>query len=380
MTKKILFIFFGFILSSSFCFAAETVTITTYYPAPYGVYQQLRLNATDSINPAAACTNKGEMFYHNTNNKLYVCNGSIWVASGASYWSQSGSDIYTTDTTWQVGIGNAAPVFRLQLGDSVNGLDGGILATGSDGDGTTDIWNDAWPENPYFIWYPEKGAFRVGHRGTYAPSGVDGWDLVNIGLNSIGMGNEPAAIGTDSVAIGTFTRATGNNSLAIGRLADATSENSFVLGHLLTSSATNAIAMGAGITSGSTRLVNNTANSLMVGFQSDVSTFYVGPGSGTAGSLGNVGVGTTSPATRLEVNGNVRVVGTQQMRSNNTINFYNTANSSYGTATIRIAGSGGTCTNACSTMNKTCVLAAPSGAAPAACSTTVNSLGSCLCY
>ncbi|MDP2922997.1 MAG: hypothetical protein Q8O30_04680 [Candidatus Omnitrophota bacterium] len=56
----------------------ESITITTYYPAPYGVYTTLRLYPTDEIDTSQACTAKGEMFMRDSDSSLYVCNGSDW--------------------------------------------------------------------------------------------------------------------------------------------------------------------------------------------------------------------------------------------------------------------------------------------------------------
>ncbi|MBU0547379.1 MAG: hypothetical protein KJ710_07545 [Candidatus Omnitrophica bacterium] len=67
---------------------AEDITITTYYPSPYGVYKNLRLYPNDDNTPAAACANEGEMYFDNSDSKLYVCSGSpgsyTWQAEGSS--------------------------------------------------------------------------------------------------------------------------------------------------------------------------------------------------------------------------------------------------------------------------------------------------------
>lgn len=48
MFKKFIFksitviVFGGCILNAGFCFAQEQITITTYYPSPYGIYRELR--------------------------------------------------------------------------------------------------------------------------------------------------------------------------------------------------------------------------------------------------------------------------------------------------------------------------------------------------
>ncbi|MFA5271471.1 MAG: hypothetical protein WC412_03905 [Candidatus Omnitrophota bacterium] len=56
----------------------ETITIATYYPAPYGIYKSLRLYPDKEFKPAEACSSKGEMVYNNSDNHVYVCDGSKW--------------------------------------------------------------------------------------------------------------------------------------------------------------------------------------------------------------------------------------------------------------------------------------------------------------
>ena len=71
---------------------SEQITITTYYPSPYGVYKNLRLFPYAGISAGTSCssTNKqGDLAYSlNTNQPLY-CNGTTWMAmgggGGASY-------------------------------------------------------------------------------------------------------------------------------------------------------------------------------------------------------------------------------------------------------------------------------------------------------
>lgn len=60
--------------------ATETIIIETYYPAPYGVYDELSTN-TIILNPQAdkgtPCTKEGAMYYNEGDNKVYVCKGDI---------------------------------------------------------------------------------------------------------------------------------------------------------------------------------------------------------------------------------------------------------------------------------------------------------------
>ena len=107
----------------SLCFADESITVTTYYPSPYGEYNELgtnRLAVGDTNNDgtldAADQPNRdgdirlkaqtgnpsswpagtiGQIAYSRTNDSLYHYNGSAWVASGGGgggcYVSYSGS-------------------------------------------------------------------------------------------------------------------------------------------------------------------------------------------------------------------------------------------------------------------------------------------------
>ena len=52
---------------------AEQITLTTYYPAPYGVYKTMRLYPHDDFTPGSACGNNGEMYYDASDDGVYVC-------------------------------------------------------------------------------------------------------------------------------------------------------------------------------------------------------------------------------------------------------------------------------------------------------------------
>lgn len=50
----------------------ETITITTYYPAPFGVYREMRLYPNTSPS-ACNANNEGAMYYDNTTNQAMIC-------------------------------------------------------------------------------------------------------------------------------------------------------------------------------------------------------------------------------------------------------------------------------------------------------------------
>lgn len=62
---------------------AEQTSLTTYYPAPYGVYRQIRLYPTDDFTPGGACVgNKGALYFDNSENEIQVCDGATWQRLG----------------------------------------------------------------------------------------------------------------------------------------------------------------------------------------------------------------------------------------------------------------------------------------------------------
>lgn len=78
---------------SSIVIAAEEITITTYYPSPYGVYKTLRLYPNDDAAAGGACTNPGEMSYDASANQVLVCNGSTNTWQGLGGASTPGESI-----------------------------------------------------------------------------------------------------------------------------------------------------------------------------------------------------------------------------------------------------------------------------------------------
>ena len=125
MRKKILGLGLVFLLFCIYAFAEESITITTYYPSPYGVYNELQTNkfavgdtsgdgqlsaadqppANGQLYTARSVIYKpqsslpafdareGELVYNNTDDSLYLYNGSSWVKQGGGggcYVSYSG--------------------------------------------------------------------------------------------------------------------------------------------------------------------------------------------------------------------------------------------------------------------------------------------------
>lgn len=117
--RYIVFAFFCFMFSGT-AFSQENITITTYYPAPIGVYENLRFFPTTTV-PACDANNEGIAYYDNNANLLMVCRqtgtspdtyafssaGSLWTQVGST--GPNGADpraIRPFDTNLKVGIGD----------------------------------------------------------------------------------------------------------------------------------------------------------------------------------------------------------------------------------------------------------------------------------
>ncbi len=77
-------------------FSQETLTITTYYPSPSGVYKELKLQPqTTPPSPCNSSNSEGKMYYDRGNHTVYICTdtggGSYsWEALNISSYSLMG--------------------------------------------------------------------------------------------------------------------------------------------------------------------------------------------------------------------------------------------------------------------------------------------------
>jgi hypothetical protein len=91
---------------------AESIQLSTYYPSPFGLYDRLRLVPRAALSDPC---DSGTIYVRNTDNSLQLCGaGSTW-GSFAGPWTESGNNIYATNTNANVGIGTTAPTERLHV-------------------------------------------------------------------------------------------------------------------------------------------------------------------------------------------------------------------------------------------------------------------------
>ncbi len=217
----------------------------------------------------------------------------------------AGGDVVATGTVSAASMelsGNATAAYFIGNGSLLTGLSGGTLQAVTDAGKTTTnditvagIQNNGtltvgatggstgydilfWTSSGSALdgkmfWDSSKNSFRAG-----AINGAQ-WDDANTGVNSHSLGYNNATSGTGSLAFG----------------YDNTASNTYsqTYGSNLTSSAFGAMVIGRGRDSAN-KIVNNIANSLMIGMDSTIPAIYVAPGGGV-GTDQQVGFGTTSP-------------------------------------------------------------------------------------
>jgi len=111
---------FWFLVSDTYA-QTESITLTTYYPSPYGEYQRLRL--FPSSQPTCDANNVGLMYYDSATNQIRYCDGSLippdWNELGGGgpwVWEDTNNRVYLRDNANDnVGIGTTTPVTKLDV-------------------------------------------------------------------------------------------------------------------------------------------------------------------------------------------------------------------------------------------------------------------------
>lgn len=120
------------------------------------------------------------------------------------------------------------------------------------------------------------------------------------GISSISLGNKSVADGHYSMSLGESCFS-GSQSYSIGQNAKAKGQQSFAIGRFVETATTSLNSFIIGTGSSQFIMQNNISNSLMIGFNSSVPTFFIGPSSGTGEGIGMVGIGTTAPQANMHI-------------------------------------------------------------------------------
>lgn len=127
------------------------------------------------------------------------------------------------------------------------------------------------------------------------------------GQYSFAGGYAATASGDMSFAYGQSPTASGYSSVALGQYNTASGIYSASYGNFLKTTGYKAISIGNGYdgTAGGL-LTNGVGYSIMFGSHSNLPTMTIVNSAPGIGTIGNVGIGTTTPSERLEVNGNLK--------------------------------------------------------------------------
>lgn len=123
---------------------------------------------------------------------------------------------------------------------------------------------------------------------------------VNTGQYSSAIGTNTEALGIASFAAGTYSEAIGNTSIALGMRNISSGIQAITLGSFVHSTGAHSITIGSGYGLGN-ELINAEAYSLMIGFNSNMPTLFIGKSSGMNRS-GKIGIGNiTNPQAKLHL-------------------------------------------------------------------------------
>ncbi len=291
-----------------------------------------------------------------------------------SGWTTSSNNLY--NTTKNIGIGTSSPQYTLDVNGNarVTGTlyAGNIMITDKVQTDTANIGVITLPSYNTIIGDPHiTGNTQVTGNGTYTGNvgiGVTNPTVKldvngsiktngNITANSLTVngvtsftnkveayriaplpGDSEIRFGDSTIILNTYynritfsSSLSGNLGLGIGTMTQSQAPRGIAIGNNLNVYKPFSVVIGKGYGNSANQSFNNDVeNSLMVSFNSDLPTFFVGPANGQ-GTLGNVGVGTKSPTERFQVNGgNILVKGTDNFSANgNTATLFLGDNNNY---------------------------------------------------
>ena len=79
------------LMNAGLVFAGQT-TLTTYYPAPSGNYDKLRLVPTSTAPDCSSANDIGTLYVDDTNTLKYCANGTAWGSVGG--WTSDCAELF----------------------------------------------------------------------------------------------------------------------------------------------------------------------------------------------------------------------------------------------------------------------------------------------
>ena len=180
-----------------------------------GVYSWI----TDAVNDADSdATNEIELPVGGSNGQVLSTDGS-----GVYSWVNDATGTSTFSTT--TNVTSNAP---------------GTIATDDFVFGSTQLANDTGTTNDdnRIFFDKSKAAFRAG-----SATGNE-WDDANVGVNSIGLGQNAEPRGVNAIAIGTSVEAIGNGSIGLGNQTISIGDNSITIGNTAVATSKDQIVLG----------------------------------------------------------------------------------------------------------------------------------------
>lgn len=144
-----------------------------------------------------------------------------------------------------------------------------------------------------------SSAIGLSTSSTNAQSFSGGAYTTASGTQSFAFGYRSSATAAQSFAAGYGNLSDGRYAFSFGSFAYARNDYAMAFGLYLRANAARSMLIGTGAGNTVATLFNNNIdNSLMIGFNSNIPSLFVGPSSG-AGTTGRVGIGTTNTPTTI---------------------------------------------------------------------------------
>ena len=327
--KKFFWVFAALFLIGTLAFAEEEVRITTYYPAPGAVYDQLRANklAVGNATEAPMPTIRGWAEF----GKGITVNGPIMRYGGANVGPKSSFNINLGDSG-TVGSTTLQNMGYATILNGVNNFATGDFAIAAGEDSTASgysavgIGGRAVASGNYTFAFGSESRAAGDYAFSFGQSlSGTGWTQA-LGDYSFAFGRAAQAIATNAIAMGYRASATDNDSMAIGPNSNAGGPGSIVIGTgTIAGGASHAMILKNGnINDGATDSVAIHLDQSTAPLLSQANTLAI---TGTLANPPKVGIGTVSPTSTLHVNGTATVTGMSTLTGN--VGIGTTPNTNY---------------------------------------------------